>query len=209
MLNSNGFDLWAGSYDAAVRDADERNAYPFAGYTNLMNAIYGTIMSSSPCKILDVGFGTALLTSKLYDKGNNITGIDFSPEMLRIAASKVPKANLMQWDFTQGLPPELNSQLFDFIVSTYALHHLTDEAKVDLISSLLSLLEPEGVILIGDVCFRTRENLLSCKSASGDGWDDDEYYFVISEIQERLAPIRKFTFHEYSFCSGVIEIRKR
>ena len=61
MLNHHGFDLWADHYDLSVRQADESGQYPFAGYTALMNAIFGTIMSSSPARVLDVGFGTALL----------------------------------------------------------------------------------------------------------------------------------------------------
>lgn len=209
MLNDYGFNLWADSYDIFVEEADENNQYPFAGYTNLMNAIYGTIMHHSPAKVFDIGFGTALLTSKLYDAGNHITGIDFSSEMLRIASAKMPTANLLQWDFSLGIPPVLSDQSFDFIVSTYALHHLTDDVKSTFLSSLLNLLDTNGVILIGDVCFRTRKDLLLCKDACGDHWDDDEIYFVFSELQEQLATQCDLVFHEVSFCSGIIEIRKK
>ena len=70
------------------------------------------------------------------------------------------------------------------------------------------MLNPKGSILIGDVAFRTREELLLCKDSSGNSWDDDEHYCVFSEIQEQLAPICKLTFHEISFCAGIIEIQK-
>ncbi|NJP39655.1 class I SAM-dependent methyltransferase [Oscillospiraceae bacterium HV4-5-C5C] len=209
MLNKDGFDLWSDRYDVSVKEADERNQYPFAGYTRLMNAIYGTIMEHSPAKVLDIGFGTALLTSRLYDAGNQITGIDFSAEMIRIASIKMPTATLLQWDFSLGIPPVLSEQSFDFIVSTYALHHLTDAAKVSFISSLLNLLEAKGVLLIGDVCFRSREELRLCKAASRDSWDNDEVYFVVSELEEQLSPVCELVFHEFSFCSGVIEFRKK
>lgn len=208
MLNNHGFDLWSDNYDDSVRNADESSQYPFAGYANLMNAIYGTIMKQSPAKILDIGFGTAFLTSKLYDAGNNITGLDFSSEMIKIAQLKMPDANLIQWDFTFGIPPALHNQTFDYIISTYALHHLTDDAKVDFIAALLNLIEPQGAILIGDVCFRTRTDLLSCKEACRDGWDDDEDYLVFSELQDELHSVCNLSFHEYSFCSGIIEIHK-
>ena len=209
MLNNHGFDLWSDSYDVSVRQADESNQYPFAGYASLMNTIYGTIMNDSPAKVFDVGFGTALLTSKLYDAGNRITGIDFSSEMLKIASSKMPTAHLMQWDFSLGIPPVLNNQSFDFIISTYALHHLTDDAKVDFIIALLSFLKPQGAIMIGDICFLTRDALLSCKAACGEVWDDDEIYFVFSELQSRLDALCSITFHKVSFCAGIIEIRKK
>lgn len=209
MLDSHGFDLWSDRYDASVKQASESNEYPFAGYSALMNAIYGTIMRRSPAKVLDIGFGTALLTAKLYDEGHHITGIDFSDEMLKIASAKMPAAHLLKWDFSNGVPPALGGQPFDFIVSTYALHHLRDDAKVDFILSLLELLAPEGLILIGDVCFTTRAALLSCKEACGDEWDDEEVYFVFSELQERLEPVCQLAYHEFSFCAGVIEIAKR
>ena len=208
MLNNHGFDLWSDSYDDSVKNADENNQYPFAGYTELMNAIYGTVMNQSPAKVLDIGFGTSMLTSKLYDGGSTITGIDFSSEMLKIASSKMPGANLLQWDFTNGIPPVLNNQTFDFIVSTYALHHLADDIKVAFVAELLNVLEPDGAILIGDVCFLTRDKLLSCRESCGDDWDDDEVYFVFSELQDRLSALCSLTFHEFSSCSGVVEIRK-
>lgn len=208
MLNDHGFDLWSDSYDESVKTADESNQYPFAGYTAIMNTIYGTIMNQAPVSVLDVGFGTAMLASKLYDGGNTITGLDFSAEMLKIASSKMPEAKLLQWDFTNGLPPVLNKRKFDFIVSTYALHHLTDEDKAVFIRKLPDILASDGAILIGDVCFHTIDDLLSCKKSCGDGWDDDEFYFVLSELRDRLSPFCRIAFHKFSFCSGIIEIRK-
>lgn len=208
MLNQHGFDLWSDSYDHSVKNAERNTQYPFAGYTALMNTIYGTIMNQSPAKVLDIGFGTAMLTSKLYDGGNVITGIDFSPEMLKIAQSKMPKANLLQWDFSDGIPPALNEHRFDFIVSTYALHHLSDDSKVDFITGLLDLLEVKGTVLIGDVSFKTRSGLISCKESCGDSWDEDEIYFVFSELRDSLSHLCNPAFHEFSFCSGIIEIQK-
>jgi len=205
MLDNHGFDLWSGGYDRSVQEADENNQYPFAGYAALMNAIYGTVMASAPAKVLDIGFGTAALTAKLYEGGNAITGIDFSTEMLKIAKAKMPGASLLEWDFTNGIPSVLEGERFDFIVSTYALHHLTDDMKVDFISKL-DLLAPQGRILIGDVGFKTRRDLLDCQKACGDDWDDDEFYFVFAELKDRLCSAFRLEFHEFSFCAGIIEI---
>ena len=174
-----------------------------------MNAVYGTIMHRAPVRVLDIGFGTAALTSKLYDGGNAITGMDFSFEMLKTAQAKMPQANLLMWDFTQGVPPKLRGETFDFIVSTYALHHLPDDAKVGFLMELAGLLAPEGTILIGDVCFPTRNDLLACKEVCGDDWDAEEFYFVFSELQSELCASLRLVFHAFSFCAGIVEIRKR
>lgn len=205
MLDSHGFDLWAGDYDQSVLEADQKNEYPFAGYAALMNAVYGTVMKSAPAKVLDVGTGTAVLSKKLYDAGCEVTGLDFSEEMLAAARRKMPDARLIQWDFTQGLPPELAGESFDFIISTYALHHLSYAAQAEFIRVLLKRLKPKGRMLIGDVCFETRETLNACRELSGDFWDDEEYYIVFSELQETLCGYSA-SFHTFSHCAGILEI---
>lgn len=206
MLKSAGFNLWAENYDESVGLADENNDYPFAGYKELMDAIYGTIMMKKPAAVLDIGIGTGTLAAKLYQEGNSITGIDFSEEMLKIAAEKMSNALLIQHDFSAGLPQRLDGAKFDFIISTYALHHLPDEQKADFILSLLCRLKEGGKIIIGDVGFRTRSDLEKCKDSCGDEWDDEEFYFVYSEMNKRLSGKCKTRYYQFSHCSGVAEI---
>ena len=207
MLDNCGFDLWAESYDDSVKHAEENDQYPFAGYSRLMNAVYGTVRRHAPAKVLDVGFGTALLAKKLYDVGCEITGIDFSDEMIALAQPKMPKARLLQWDFTQGLPPAVAGETFDFIISTYALHHLAEGEQQDFVLALLQLLKPQGKLLIGDVCFPTEEALRQCRQACGDGWDDEENYFVYAKLWQQPEGFAA-SFHPFSFYSGVIEIAR-
>lgn len=209
MLDSHGFDLWAGGYDKSVEISDDNDDYPFAGYEKLMNAIYGTVMNKSPAKVLDIGIGTGTLSSKLYERGNEITGIDFSKEMLDKARLKMPLAKLIKCDFSKGLPDDLNNTTFDFIISTYALHHLEDNEKVIFISSLLNFLSENGSIIIGDVSFQTRSELENCKESCGDEWDDNEYYFVFSEISDELKDKCALTYHQFSHCAGIMEIQLR
>lgn len=40
MLNSKGFDLWAGGYDKSVSLSDESDTYPFAGYKVILAKAY-------------------------------------------------------------------------------------------------------------------------------------------------------------------------
>lgn len=207
MLDSQGFDLWADGYDQSVREADQNDEYPFAGYAVLMNAVYGTVMRSAPAKVLDVGIGTAVLSKKLYDAGCAVTGLDFSKEMLTAARRKMPDARLILCDFSQGIPPELAGESFDFILSIYALHHLAYGTQAEFISALLKRLKPQGRMLIGDVCFATRDALDACRDLSGELWDDEEHYIVFSELRERLEGVIA-SFHPFSHCAGVIEIQK-
>lgn len=69
MPDNKGFDLWADNYDKTVGISDNDNTYPFAGYKKILNAIYNYVLKSSSKNILDIGFGTGTLTTKLYEKG--------------------------------------------------------------------------------------------------------------------------------------------
>ena len=125
MLNSNGFDLWADGYDRAVGLSDEENTYPFAGYRAVLGRIYASVMRSGKKRVLDIGFGTGVLSARLYENGCQISGMDFSERMLEIAREKMPGARLYTGNFENGLVPELASETYDHIIATYSLHHLT------------------------------------------------------------------------------------
>ncbi|MCJ1907596.1 class I SAM-dependent methyltransferase [Planococcus ruber] len=204
MLSKQGFDLWAGQYDETVQQSEENNQYPFAGYKEILNAIYNEIRERENAEVLDIGFGTGILASRLYENGHRIDGIDFSSEMIAIAKAKMPFANLLEWDITKGLPNELAGRKYDAIVSTYALHHLSDEQKVDFLKSLLPLLSAEGKIYIGDIAFQTRADLEKCRKDSEGYWDESEHYFVYEEIKNSLENLFQCEFYPLSHCGGVI-----
>lgn len=181
MLNSKGFDLWAGGYDKSVSLSDECDTYPFAGYKVILNEIYNRVLSCHGKRVLDIGFGTGTLTSKLYEQGFYICGQDFSNKMIELAQNRMPKAKLYQGDFSRGLVNDLKQLKYDAIIATYSLHHLTDNQKICFLGELLPLLNEGGCIYIGDVAFTTRDELEKCKLGAGDEWDDTEVYFVFDE----------------------------
>lgn len=203
MLNNTGFDTWAKNYDEDVRLSDLEGSYPFAAYNEIQQYIFDCVSKTEKAKVLDIGFGTGKLTARLYDMGCDIYGQDFSEEMCKTAQEKMPNAKLYCGDFSLGLVPELYGERFDFIIATYSLHHLTDDEKVDFISELLTLLNDGGRILIGDVAFVTRDELLECRTIAGNEWDDDEIYFVASELKPHIPALE---FIRFSPCSGVVVI---
>jgi len=203
MLDSKGFDLWADDYDKSVNVSDESNEYPFAGYKDVLNYIYNQVREKDNGNVLDIGFGTGILTTQLYNAGCNITGIDFSNNMIEIAKQKMPNATLVKWDFSKGLPDKIKNHYFDYIISTYAIHHLTDEGKISFIKSLSTLLNEKGKILIGDVSFRTRNELEKSKDQY---WDNDEFYLVAEEIKKHLGNEYFCDYLKISHCAGVLTI---
>ncbi len=207
MLNKQGFDMWADHYDETVQLSDENHLYPFAGYKEILNLIFNEVMQKEHSHVLDIGFGTGVLTRKLYNHGHHIEGIDFSPKMIRIAQTVMPNAYLIEWDISKGLPPNMKGEKYDAIISTYALHHLTDKEKVCFINHLLPLLKKGGKIFIGDIAFKTRKDLENCRYESKDYWDHDEHYFVYEELKTAFANQCKFEFYPISHCGGVFIIK--
>lgn len=204
MLNNEGFDLWANGYDQTVGISDDEGTYPFAGYKQILNTIYNRTLADKCDTILDIGFGTGTLTTKLYEQGCRVWGQDFSERMIELAKVKMPKAKLYQWDFSKGLVKELKQNRYDAIIATYSLHHLSDEQKIGLIKDLLLLLNDGGHIYIGDVAFETRAELERQKALIGDEWDDDEIYFVVDEFTKSFPQMK---FEQFSFCSGLLSLK--
>lgn len=201
MLNGKEFDLWADGYDKAVGISDEESTYPFAGYKKVLGFIFKTIMETANAVVLDIGFGTGTLTTKLYEHGCSIYGQDFSTRMIALASEKMPYAHLYQGDFSKGLVEPLRDRRYDYIVATYSLHHLTDTQKRVFLSELRDHLKENGKIIIGDVAFETRKDLERCRLAAEDAWDDDEIYFVAEELRKDLPGL---SFTQISDCAGVL-----
>ncbi|GAB3071356.1 class I SAM-dependent methyltransferase [Salinicoccus sesuvii] len=203
MLNNEGFDLWANDYDRTVQISSQDDSYPFAGYKEIMNMIFQEIMKKEHAKILDIGIGTGVLSTRLYEHGHDIDGIDFSREMLSIAQPKMEDANLIEWNIAKGLPAEINRNSYDFIISTYTLHHFDDEEKIDILKRLLARLKDNGKILIGDISFEDRESHDACRLDNDRIWDTDEYYFINGELDPDLSSISNYHYHQISHCGGL------
>lgn len=204
MLNSRGFDLWADGYDKSMGLSDEDGTYPFAGYRQILNAIYNRVLTSKSNTVLDIGFGTGTLTSKLYEQGCHVWGQDFSGRMIELAKEKMPKAELFQGDFSKGLVDELQYNKYDAIIATYSLHHLSDEQKISFIKKILPLLHDGGCLYIGDIMFETRTELERYKTLIGEEWDDDEFYFAVDELAKYFPQAK---YERYSFCAGLLSIK--
>ncbi len=120
----------------------------------------------------------------------------------------MPLASLIQYNFSKGLPRELENIKFDYIISTYALHHLGgDKEKIEFINKLDKYISKDGKIIIGDIAFETRGLLEQCKAKYNDYWDNEEIYFVFDELKEAF-PEEYISFTTISHCAGVIQIGK-
>lgn len=78
-------------------------------------------------RVLDVGTGPGRLPILIASQGSllRVTGIDLSPDMVRIAARSAARKGLKNVEFRQGSAAELPfpDREFDLAVSTLSFHH--------------------------------------------------------------------------------------
>jgi len=206
MLNQKGFDKWSGEYDETIKNS---KGYPFEGYYDVLGYIQGKVNAKKdqPVKVMDIGIGTGSLSLELYKQGAEIVGVDFSEEMLKQARKKMPEARFYQQDLTRGMPETLKGERFDYIISSYALHHLRNSQKLNLFQELMGFLRDNGEILIADVAFESSEALEACRAEAGDKWDNEEFYMIggkmVAELEKKELTA---AYRQISFCAGVLHI---
>ena len=98
-------------------------------------------------RILDVGTGDGRLLALLRSERPNAEGVavDVSPAMLRAARERFrydANVQVLQHDLEEQLP---DMGPFDAIVSSFAIHHVTDSRKKALYSEIHAALCPGGV----------------------------------------------------------------
>lgn len=184
MLDRRGFDQWAGEYDESI--ATHEKGYPFEGYYDVLSDVHQRVKKSEQTTVLDIGVGTGLLTHALCERRCQIHGINFSPKMLGRAKQKMPNGRFYCHDLTQGLPQGIRDETYDYIVSSYVLHHLDHGAKVTLLQQLYqNHLKARGKIIIADISFNTRQELEDCRKEARENWDEDEHYIVVMSYTQR------------------------
>lgn len=198
--------------DAAQYDRDVKNeSNPIrAGYQDLLNWVANETNKTKPKRVLDLGVGTGNL-SLLLEEYKQLVCIDASSKMLNIAKSKLPQSTqFFQEDllafFTQELEP------FDAIISTYAIHHLTQNEKTQLFSLIHQSLRPGGMAVLGDLMFKNsshKKELYRTFNKSLIEDIEDEFFWDLELAINELQAL-KFTtsFQQFSTLSwGILALK--
>jgi len=104
--------------------------------------------------ILDIGTGTANLAIAIKKRSPSakILGIDPDEKILKIAKEKIKKEKLdikLIKAFAQKLP--FKKQSFDYVVSSFAVHHIPPNLKDQAFLEMYRVLRSGGTILIIDI----------------------------------------------------------
>jgi len=93
-------------------------------YNSVSNQVAGHLKSG---RVLDVGTGPGRLPLLIASKNKylSVTGLDLSPDMVKIASRKAAKMRLENLDFKVGNASSLpfGDREFDLVISTLSFHH--------------------------------------------------------------------------------------
>ncbi|WP_442595107.1 class I SAM-dependent methyltransferase [Neobacillus sp. D3-1R] len=182
----NIFEQWADSYDQTVVGHDEEYMEVFSNY----EAILEEVANRANGHVVEFGVGTGNLTSKLLRRNLQVTGIEPSPAMRKIAIEKLGmQTQILDGDFI--IFPETDP--VDTFVSTYAFHHLTDEEKEQAIEKYGKKLAIGGKIVFADTMYESEEAYKEAiQDALSKGYLNlamdlkTEYYTTIPVLKEML-----------------------
>ncbi|MDP4096797.1 MerR family transcriptional regulator [Paenibacillus sp. P96] len=179
------FDSRAAVHDELVSGTDSSGG-PHPVYMTTLRMMVERVLPAPWERGLDAGTGTGNLAGMFAEAGVSMAGIDQSREMLKQCRRKFPQVetrlgNLLSISYMDGS--------FDFVVSSYALRHLTWEQKQVALSEMKRVLKPHGRICIADLMYMDEggpKDVLSdiTLGSSVTGSDTPVYYARCSELLE-------------------------
>ncbi|MDQ7787850.1 MAG: class I SAM-dependent methyltransferase [Thermodesulfovibrionales bacterium] len=106
--------------------------------------------------MLDLGCGDGILTHEILkiDKSISVILVDGSEDMLTNARERLnafKNLHYIRASFQDILENELLGRNFDFVVSSFAIHHLTMDEKQSLFNKIYAYLNPAGFFVNIDV----------------------------------------------------------
>jgi len=178
----------ASSYDQNVL----KETHPIRqGYGAVLSWVASKVRPGS--RVLDLGAGTGNL-DVLFPPLERLVCVDVSTRMLEIAKGKlrgVPFVTFVVDDLLSYCSTATGT--FDYIVSTYAIHHLTDAEKWEMLEHVPRLLGQDGAAVVGDLMFANEHEKLCITERHrelGTGIDEDiaeEYFWDVDRTKAELA----------------------
>ncbi len=143
------FNQLADVYDELVINGGE-GFNPHHGYEQVLDEVVAAAAPKPGETGLDAATGTGNLAKRFEGRGVTVCAIDQSMEMLKRCKQKNPRVETKLGNL---LAIPYLDRTFDFVVTSYALHHLTDEQKKLAMAEFERVLKPGGRMVIADLMF--------------------------------------------------------
>ncbi len=170
--------IFPGEVFAKTADFDRGIRQLLPRYEEMLEAI-ALCLPGTVQRILDLGCGTGELSLKVLQRYPTVQvlAIDYSPRMLEFAKAKLEAAGYgQQWmgieaDFGNWANHQLSLEGgFDACISSFAIHHLTDEMKLKLFCKIAESLNPGGVFWNADPVLPPSPALLNAYKIIREAW---------------------------------------
>jgi SAM-dependent methyltransferase len=179
-----GYAAWAATYDSKP---------------NFILAVEEPVVENllariPPGSALDAACGTGRHTVTLVKHGHTVIGVDQSPEMLTLAAAKVPRAQFRVGDVT-ALPVPDGS--VDLVLCALVLSHLCLPDVAEAIAELRRVLRPGGRLIVTDI----HPTMVLLQGQPIFAYKPGELAFVRIRPHQVSDHLRVFAAHGFSFVS--------
>lgn len=166
-------------FDSKARDWDKNKMHTERSEA-IARAIIKMIPLNNKMKALEFGAGTGLLSFILKDRLNEITLMDNSSEMVRVAQEKITSEKTSNMNvICLDLEKDDYSERFDLIFNQMVLHHVTDIENIFI--KFFSMLNSGGFLAIADLY--TEDGEFHGNSFSGHrGFDTEVLEKMLTKI---------------------------
>lgn len=142
-----------------------------------------TQLPAQCAKVLEIGCGAGRLARAIARRGSPVTGIDASPEMIRLARNRTPDDARVEFVCGDFSALTVEAGTYDCVVCVATLHHLPTEPTL---ARMKNLLKSDGLLVIHDIRSPSgvADWLVSGMSALFNG---DAVWWVRHRFRERRA----------------------
>lgn len=150
-------------------------------------ALLSALGKDSLGALLDIGTGTGRIAELLSGRASHVTGLDKSPEMLRLARTRLQdlpadQLDLVQGDFT-ALP--FANQAFDTVIFHQVLHYAQEPAPA--LAEAARVCRAGGTIAIVDFAAHDREELRTQHAHARLGFSDEQMLGLLADAGFQAA----------------------
>jgi 2-polyprenyl-3-methyl-5-hydroxy-6-metoxy-1,4-benzoquinol methylase len=167
----------------------------------------------SPIRMLDIGCGDAHQISEQLKPLNlsTYTGYDLSEQATKFAEkhfSEIEKNAKFQIGRMEELIKKDHAS-YNVVYSSFAIHHLNDNEKKEIIEDIYHKLEANGLFILIDIKRLPRQSIDGYKKSYAhwinEDWhalDKDEKNAIIDHLNTCDIPVETQTYVEYALDSG-------
>lgn len=144
MTLSSAIEMW--NTEAAVFDQPADHGLLDPAVRAAWRRMLLDLLPIAPARVADMGSGTGTLSVLLADEGYRVDGVDFSPEMVRLAVGKAEGRTDVSFIEADASKPPLQAGVYDAVLCRHVLWTMPDPLAA--LRMWTRLLRPSGSLVL-------------------------------------------------------------